>query len=200
MGYHTDFTGEINISPPLSDEQITYINTFSSTRRMARNESILASMPDPVRDAVGLPVGQQGEFYVGSTSDFGQTRDKSIIDFNLSPKSQPGLWCDWVVSDDGKYLEWNGSEKFYGYVEWLEYMNKNFFTPWKKDLNGEIKWEGEDSSDKGVIVVENNNVKALEGDEYKKYLQIKKDKKALENELKVNISSKTMQKNKQHKI
>ena len=200
MGYHTDFTGEINISPPLSDEQITYINTFSSTRRMARNESILASMPDPVRDAVGLPVGQQGEFYVGSTSDFGQTRDKSIIDFNLSPKSQPGLWCDWEVSDDGKYLEWNGSEKFYGYVEWLEYMNKNFFTPWKKDLNGEIKWEGEDSSDKGVIVVENNNVKALEGDEYKKYLQIKKDKKALENELKVNISSKTMQKNKQHKI
>ena len=200
MGYHTDFTGEINISPPLSDEQITYINTFSSTRRMARNESILASMPDPVRDAVGLPVGQQGEFYVGSTSDFGQTRDKSIIDFNLSPKSQPGLWCDWEVSDDGKYLEWNGSEKFYGYVEWLEYMNKNFFTPWKKDLNGEIKWEGEDSSDKGVIVVENNNVKALEGDEYKKYLQIKKDKKALKNELKVNISSKTMQKNKQHKI
>ena len=200
MGYSTEFTGEIKISPPLSDEQITYINTFSSTRRMARNESILASMPDPVRDAVGLPVGQQGEFYVGSTSDFGQTRDKSIIDFNLPPKSQPGLWCDWEVSDDGKYLEWNGSEKFYGYVEWLEYMNKNFFTPWKKDLNGEIKWEGDDSSDRGVIVVINNNVKAFEEDEYKKYLQIKKDKKALENELKVNINSKTMQKNKQHKI
>ena len=27
----------------------------------------------------------------------------------------PGIWCQWVPTDDGKGIEWDGGEKFYNY-------------------------------------------------------------------------------------
>ena len=31
----------------------------------------------------------------------------------------PGFWCDWVPTVNGAGIAWNGAEKFYSYVEWL---------------------------------------------------------------------------------
>ena len=73
--------------------------------------------------------------------------------------TQPGLWCQWVVSDDGKYLEWDGGEKFYNYVDWLKYLIRHFFQNWGLVLNGEIEWKGEEFNDVGKIVVKDNVVK-----------------------------------------
>ena len=55
-------------------------------------------------------------------------------------------------------MEWDGGEKFYNYVEWLEYLIQHFFDKWGVKLNGEITWEGEDSGDMGKIVVVDNVV------------------------------------------
>ena len=57
-------------------------------------------------------------------------------------------------------MEWDGGEKFYNYVEWLEYLIKNFFEPWGYSLNGSVNWQGEEDEDNGTIVVKHNEVKA----------------------------------------
>lgn len=74
-----------------------------------------------------------------------------------------GYYCQWLPTDDGEYLEWDGSEKFYSYVEWLKYLVKEFFKPKGYKLNGEITWEGEEQGDVGKIIVEDNKVSTKEG-------------------------------------
>lgn len=73
----------------------------------------------------------------------------------------PGIWCQWIIADDDK-LEWDGGEKFYNYVEWLEYLIKNYFNVWDVKLNGTIKWQGESMDDRGKIIVENNNISIVD--------------------------------------
>ncbi len=75
----------------------------------------------------------------------------------------PSFYCQWVPTEDGRGLEWDGGEKFYNYVQWLEYLINKFFIPWGIKLNGEIEWEGEESGDLGKIIVTNNVVEVKEG-------------------------------------
>lgn len=144
MGYTTDFDGEFLITPSLSSTDIEFLNKLADTRRMARN--------------LGPEYGVQGEFYVDGTGMCGQDRDDTIIDYNRPPSTQPGLWCQWVPTDDGEALIWDGNEKFYNYVEWLEYLIDKILKPRGYTLNGECEWQGEDSSDFGKIIVDNNVV------------------------------------------
>lgn len=67
------------------------------------------------------------------------------------------IWCNWHINKDGE-LEWNGAEKFYNYVEWLEYLIKNYFSLWGIVLNGNIKFRGERFADVGTIKVIDNIV------------------------------------------
>jgi hypothetical protein len=163
MGYTTDFHGTFRLDKPLKPEHKAYLEKFSETRRMRRHAHLTQSLPDPIREAVGLPVGDDGAYYVGAGGDFGQEHAKDVKDYNYSPAGQPGLWCQWVPTHDGKGLEWNGSEKFYNYVEWLGYLIQNFLAPWGYRLSGEVEWQGEESHDLGKIVVKNNKVSTLEG-------------------------------------
>jgi hypothetical protein len=158
MGYTTDFCGCLAFNVPVAPEHIAYLNAFSDTRRMKRHPAFVSELPDPIRKAAGLPVGVDGEFFVGGRGPSGQDQDHSILMYNSPPATQPGLWCDWEVNAKDNTLEWNGSEKFYNYVEWLEYLIANFITPWGYILNGQIKWEGEDRDDTGTIIVKNNVV------------------------------------------
>jgi len=77
------------------------------------------------------------------------------------PNGKPSIWLQWeIVEENGKhYLEWDGCEKFYNYVEWLEYVIKYIFKGWGLLLNGRIEWRGEEWEDVGYIEVEDNNVK-----------------------------------------
>ena len=63
----------------------------------------------------------------------------------------PDVYCDWVPSDEGDLLEWNGGDKFYHYVDWIEYLIEHFFRPRGRDLVGEVHWSGEEGDDRGVI-------------------------------------------------
>ena len=176
MGYTTDFKGNFSFNKPLTANQVKYLQAFCDTRRMKRDAAKTELLPDELRKAVGLPVGDDGGYYVGS-------HDGSVIDYNTPPgqipfqsggsfddiwqennqkilegKCQPGLWCQWTVSDDGNALEWDGGEKFYYYIEWLKYLINNFFNIWGVELTGSVEWYGEDEKDKGEINVKSNEI------------------------------------------
>lgn len=153
MGYTTEFNGHFDLNKKLTDEDAQYLLKFANVRHMKR-------------DIQGY--GIEGEFYVdGSDNDgsdnFGQGRDSNIIDYNKPPSTQPGLWCQWVPTKDYKGIIWDEGEKFYNYVEWLEYIINNFLAPKGYILNGEVEWIGEENGDLGMIVVVDNVVTTKEG-------------------------------------
>lgn len=189
MGYYTEFRGEIEISPVLKDEHKAYLDAFCETRRMKRDEEKVAKLPDPLREAVGLPVGPEGAFYVAGVGFMGQDRDESIVDYNKPPglpsysreipflqrweieqeakkstEVQPSLWCPWevYVSSNNKHILWIPDEgKHYNYIEWLRYLIANFFQPWGYTLNGTVQWRGEEWDDSGAIRVQDNSVEII---------------------------------------
>lgn len=158
MGYTTEFAGKFNFDKPLSAAQVAYIKAFNEIRHMRRYSEVLVKFEDPLRLAVGLPLGVQGEFFVNAEGFRGQERDASVIDYNLPPETQPGLWCQWVVNDAGTELAWDESEKFYNYIDWLAYLIDSFFKPWGIKLNGEVDWQGAEDDDAGTILVKDNDI------------------------------------------
>ncbi len=162
MGYTTDFVGSFAIDPPLQPEHRIYLGRFSGTRRMRRDAHQAAKRPDAVRKAVGLDVGVEGGYFVGSTADAGQDWDSpDVLGGNTAPSGQPGLWCQWVPSEDGTAIAWNEAEKFYEYVGWLEYLILHFLAPWGYTVSGEISWQGEEPPDRGIIYAKDNRVQAI---------------------------------------
>jgi len=146
MGYTTDFDGCFKIDRPLDDETFNLINGLANTRRMKRD--------------LDTKYGEEGEFYYKPDSnDFGQENDDNIIDYNMPPKTQPGLWLQWIVLDDHQTIEWDGGEKFYDYIEWIEYLINKILGPRGYKINGEVYWQGEDPNDRGKIEITDNLVK-----------------------------------------
>ncbi len=149
MGYTTDFVGRIDVVPALSAEEITFINKFSDTRRMKR---------------------ENGPYFVDGDGPFGQDNGPDVVhDHNSPPEGQPSLWCRWIASDDGTSIGWNGEEKFYSGAEWMAYLIKHFLgktpvaaskLPFLKGhvLNGRIGAQGEESSDMWELLVNDNVV------------------------------------------
>ncbi|MGN6107779.1 MAG: hypothetical protein ACTHU0_21915 [Kofleriaceae bacterium] len=72
MGYTTEFDGEFAITPTLKPEHRAYLAKFDEVRHMKRDPQEAGKMSDPVREAAGLPVGPNGDHYVGSTEYCGQ--------------------------------------------------------------------------------------------------------------------------------
>ena len=86
-------------------------------------------------------------------NDFAKTRH--------NPRETPGYYCQWVITQDyygEEALVWDEGEKFYNYVEWLQYLIENFFEPEGYVLDGEVEYQGEESDDFGTIQVKNNIV------------------------------------------
>lgn len=168
MGYQTDFDGGVVIRPQMKPEHMAYINAFAGTRRSARNPALTARREDPVRIAAGLPIGEEGGYFVGENGFMGQGNDGDLLPgIERPPIGQPGHWCQWVVRpaepDENAptastILEWDGGEKFYEYVEWMEYLIEHFFSRWGYTLNGEISWQGEEPGDIGLIIVDDSKV------------------------------------------
>jgi hypothetical protein len=158
MGYHTEFQGSFILDKPLSEDHKNYLNAFSHTRRMQRDSLIAQGLPDPLREKVELPIGEQACYFVGGTGFAGQDQDDSIVEYNYPPSGQPGLWCQWVPNSDGTAIEWDEGEKFYYYVEWITYLINNFLKPWGYTINGKVSWRGESFNDIGTIVINDSVV------------------------------------------
>ncbi len=162
MGYSTEFYGSFAVSPTLSPQHSAYLAAFSESRRMIRDPTPLENRPDPLRTAVGLPLGPQGCYHVGTSGRLASlTEDSPVLNGNCPPEDQPGLRCQWCPSPDGTSIVWDEGEKFYLYVDWLRYLIEHFFEPWGYTLNGEVKWSGQEPSDTGVIRVVSNDIEVF---------------------------------------
>jgi hypothetical protein len=175
MGVDTYFEGSFKLDKPLKPEHLAYLKRFSETRRMKRDVSQLQDAPDPIREATGLPLGPEGGYFVaGDQYGIG---DPTVVDRNEPPQGQPGLWCQWIPTEDGKEIVWDKGEKFYWHAEWLRYLIEFFLDPWGYALDGEIQWkiieegftaEGEylvTHPEHGTIRVKSNVVEVVEGDD-----------------------------------
>lgn len=151
MGYTTAFNGTFQLDRALDDETHALLVGLSTTRRMKRQ-------------GLDAKYGVDGEFYCNPGSDgFGQDHDASIVDYNRPPETQPGLWCQWTPTEDRQGIEWDGGEKFYNYVEWMEYLIEAVLKPRGYVVNGQVEWYGEDPDDRGRIDVGNNVVTTKQG-------------------------------------
>lgn len=92
------------------------------------------------------------------------SEQKTINDFadadHRDEEGMPGTYCQWITN--GFSLEWDGNEKFYDYVEWLEYLIEHYFSKWGVKLNGIVKYQGEEIGDVGRIEVKDNVVTLVE--------------------------------------
>ena len=169
MGYHTEFEGSFAVTPVLAPGHRIYLKQFAATRRMQRDIIKAAELPDPIRKVVGLPIGDEGGYFVGAKGFHGQDQDEAITEYNNPPIGQPGLWCQWTADDEGLTIHWDGREKFYLYIKWLGYLIEHFLAPWGYKLDGTVRWRGEDFEDSGSIVVTDNEVVATGQDASKVY-------------------------------
>lgn len=144
MGYTTDFQGQFNIDHSLDDDTYNLLVGLSTTRRMKRT--------------LGPEYGVDGEFYFDGIGYMGQDHDPSIVNHNEPPSTQPGLWCQWRPTDDRMHIEWNEVEKFYRYIEWIDYIIQKILKPKGYRLNGEVEWRGEDPDDRGIIRIHDNTI------------------------------------------
>ncbi len=149
MGYSTFYEGQIEITPPLNKDEMDYLSKFRETRRMHR---------------------EKGPYFVDGSGFMGQGNDDDILDFNSPDPSQPGLWCKWEITEDGRFIEWDGGEKFYDDIQWMRYLIDHFLKPdalakealpflqCNHVMNGTIYSQGEEIDDTWAIHVENNMV------------------------------------------
>lgn len=146
MGYTTEFEGSLALSRNLAPSEKDYLDDFLDCRHMQYN---VATLPESQYTVVS-DWGIQGKFYTGTAGE-----DAEITDCNNPPEGVPGLWCEWRVVDEGEghKLLWSEGEKFYAYVEWLQFLINEFFTPWGITLSGDIFWRGESRCDFGRIEV-----------------------------------------------
>ena len=62
MGYDTNFSGSFTLDRQLEEIHCKYLRAFSDTRRMKRDTLKAILLPDPLRKAIGYPMGVDGEF------------------------------------------------------------------------------------------------------------------------------------------
>ncbi len=70
----------------------------------------------------------------------------------------PDSYCQWGPTEDGRGVAWDGSEKFYKYTEWLQYIINKILAPKGYVLTGQVAFQGEDTGDCGIIIIEDGKV------------------------------------------
>lgn len=82
---------------------------------------------------------------------------ESVIGIGREVVEAPDGYCQWELTDGYTSLQWDGGEKFYDYIKWLEWICAHFVKDGIK-LNGSVQWQGEEIGDVGIIRVKDNNV------------------------------------------
>lgn len=65
----------------------------------------------------------------------------------------PDSYCQWKLTKDFMGIEWDQGEKFYKYIEWLQWIIDHILTPDGITLSGSVTYWGEDAEDRGTITV-----------------------------------------------
>lgn len=148
MGYTTNFTGSFQTNEPVSEDLYNLVNGLARTRRMKRDGLSLKEY------------GIDGEFFIEEENNdiFSKPSKGRIVNRNEPPSTQPGLWLHWMLKEDRQTIVWDGGEKFYNYIEWMEYLISRIFRPFGYKVNGKVKWDGESRGDIGTIEIVDNKI------------------------------------------
>lgn len=170
MGYYTNFTGSVNIDPPLSEEMESYLKRFFNTRHYIRDKT-------KILDALNIYGLSMESFTPPGTSDCGSNGElfaadynkpamdryghdvyfnNDEIDYNRPPTEIPSLWCGFELKGKDTLVLLDG--KNYEYVAWLEFLINKLLKPRGYTLNGYIEFDGEDDDDNGCIQITDNVV------------------------------------------
>jgi len=166
MGYTTIFQGQFELDPTLTPAHKNYLKAFSVTRHVRWNAEWLDQMEDdPIRQAVGLPLGEEGLYFTGSIAfglnPFWDHPALTSDGYSYSPAgAPPDFWCKWEPNAEGTAIQWNGMEKFHHSLQWLQFLLDHFLIPWGYTLNGQVHWQGESDevNDEGIIAVIKNQI------------------------------------------
>ena len=122
----------------LKPKHLAYLQRFADVKHMKRDIQLALKLADPLREAVGLPIGEQGCYFTGGSGNLGQELDNSVISRSSPPVGLPGLWCQWAPTEDGRHISWIGDpNKLYNYTRWLDYLLSHFLCPWGYRLHSQ---------------------------------------------------------------
>lgn len=79
-------------------------------------------------------------------------------EFSRFPRPSHEGYCQWELKNNS--IVWDGGEKFYNYVEWLEYIIKYIESqePNTYSYSGQLLWQGEEIGDIGKIYITENSI------------------------------------------
>jgi hypothetical protein len=153
MGYNTYFYGQWTLDRPLDDKTAAILRGLNETRRVKRDVSKIGLNP--------TDYGEEGEFYFPDPSTV-ESKDRSILDYNTPPVTQPSLWCQWMYNPEDNTISWDKGEKFYSFVEWIQYIIEKVLVPMgiRKNqkpylLNGTVTWDGEGRDSGSIVIIDN---------------------------------------------
>lgn len=175
MGYTIEYIGRFTLNKPLTKEQFQFLKDFSATRHYHRvwkpedNNGI--NWVDP--EDKFAPNYEDEEYQkVLYTKPYDNEKRKAYdlehyncIDYNGINPGMPGLWCQWIPTEENQGIEWDGCEKFYEAQAWLKFIIENYLKPWGYILNGRVKIHfgyREYPFDEGILEVKDNEVSAYE--------------------------------------
>jgi len=65
----------------------------------------------------------------------------------------PDSYCQWELTRDCLHIQWDGGEKFYNYIEWLQFIITHVLKPDGVSISGEVKFDGEEFGDQGILKI-----------------------------------------------
>jgi hypothetical protein len=75
-----------------------------------------------------------------------------------SDKTKIDAYFQWVPAETFEHIVWDGEEKFYSYVEQLQWLCSDWLDQRGITANGILHWQGEETGDTGTITVVDNRV------------------------------------------
>jgi len=136
------YDGAMYLRGQLTKAQSDYLYSFSARSHLRHDENYLGK--DPLREAVGLPLGVQGAYFTGTFIDRGGPQYDEVV------VGQPSEWCDIEYHKDLNALVWDGTSGG-GYIrQWLEYIRDHFLNLWGYQIDGALYWR-DNEKDFGTI-------------------------------------------------
>lgn len=77
--------------------------------------------------------------------------------------NEPDTYCQWILKrkNNTYTIGWDEGEKFYKYEEWLQYILDTHLIPFGLSLSGNVRYQGEEIGDSGILTIKNDKVVAL---------------------------------------
>ena len=178
MGYNTDFSGAIRITPRIAEPLAEKLEQWLELRHMRRDVAALEKLYATEEDRKAHTLfsdgnfGQEGEFYLpDETKDFDpnyfqkEPYPEGLADnlaMSFQPKNCPSLYSDLALVHDTdnscSYIGWTGEEKSYEIPAWLKLL-ASYLVPRGYHLDGTIFANGESGNDFYYIRVNDEDVR-----------------------------------------